>query len=317
MSDPQHEIDEAALDAEIEASINSVKAGETIGEKQPDGSVTPTGQTGAPAPTGPTGATAPTGESAPTGSTGPTGPTGEESGDSQPNAEEQEFRIPAKGKFESDEAYEKRTELFDLVRRRRAATTPEAKAKLTEDIKSAKQALKDMGTSGRFTQQRAESSPTGPTGEVDPNLAADQARLKELGGATKEEVEEIVRNERLQQEVQSTLQKFVDEAPELKDPDVREVFFDFVENNYVWQGKSGKELMATLGMAYENMFRPAETVQDRVLKGAEVQTKVNAMQFPGGTGSKTTHSPEMQKSIDELKATGMSEEKALELLTED
>jgi len=40
------------------------------------------------------------------------------------------------------------------------------------------------------------------------------------------------------------------------------------------------------------------------------------MQFPGGTGGKTEFSPEMRKSIDELKATGMSEEKAVELLSD-
>lgn len=317
MSDLQNDKDEAALDAEIEASINSVKAGQTIGEKQPDGSVVPIGQTGASAPTGPTGATGATGSTGPEAPTGATGPTGGEPGDSQTKAEEQEFRIPAQGKFEPDDAYEKRVELFDLVKRRKVAKTPEAKAALTEDIKKAKQELKDMGTSGRFTQQRAEGDPAGPTGTVDPDLVADKERLKQLGGATVEEVAEIVRQERLQQEVQSTLQTFVDKMPELKDPDVREVFFDFVENNYVWQGKSGKELMATLGMAYENMFRPAESVQDRVLKGAAVAEKVNAMQFPGGTGTKTTFSPEMQQSIDELKATGMSEEKAIELLSED
>lgn len=298
--------DEAALDAELEASIASVKAGQTL-------EATPQGQTGEAAPTGATGETS---SEETTGATGATGSTGENTGDSQAAADEQEFRIPNKGKFETDEAYEKRVELFDLVKRRKAATTPEAKASLSEEIKRAKGELKDMGISGRFNQTRVEGAPTGPTGEVDPDVAADQARLKALGGATVDDVTEIVRQERLQQEVQSTLQKFVSDAPELQDPDVREVFFDFVENNYVWQGKSGKELMATLGMAYENMFRPAETVQERVLKAAGVAEKVGAMQFPGGTGSKTTFSAEMQASIDQLKSTGMSEEKAIELLSE-
>ncbi len=97
---------------------------------------------------------------------------------------------------------------------------------------------------------------------------------------------------------------------------MREVFFDFVDANYNWQDKTGKGLEATLEMAFENMFRPAETVQDRVLKAAGVEKKVGAMQFPGGTGAKTTYSPEMKKDIDELVATGMSEEKAAELLSE-
>lgn len=298
--------DEAALDAELEANIASVKAGNEL-------AVNPTVQTAKPEPTGATGSDTPSGDSTPTGATGE---TGEEAGNSQAPAEEQEFRIPNKGKFETDEAYEKRVELFDLVKRRQAATTPDAKAALSEKIKQTKSELKDMGISGRFNNTRTDGAPTGATGEVDPDIAADQARLKALGGATREDVTEIVRQERLAQEVQSTLQKFVNEAPELKDPDVREVFFDFVENNYVWQGKSGAELRATLGMAYENMFRPVESVQERILKAAGVAEKVNSMQFPGGTATKTSYSPEMQASIDQLKSTGMSEEKAIELLTE-
>ena len=73
--------------------------------------------------------------------------------------------------------------------------------------------------------------------------------------------------------------------------------------------------MTVLELARENMFKPAETITERVLKGADVQNKVNAMQFPGGSTAKVEYSPEMLKSIDELKATGMSEEKALELLS--
>lgn len=297
--------DEAALDAEIQASIDSVKAGHELAAQPPV-------QTEEPAPASPTEPAKPEGDADPASQPGE---TGEDPGTSQAAADEQEFRIPNKGKFETDEAYEKRVELFDLVKRRKAATTPEAKQQLSEDIKRTKNELKDMGISGRFTKQ-TEGQPAGEPGTVDPELAADQERLKHIGGATKEDVAAIVREERMAQEVQSTLQKFVTEAPELQDPDIREVFFDFVEANYVWQGKSGAELRATLGMAYENMFRPAETISERVLKGAGVAEKVNAMQFPGGTGAKTTFSPEKQASIDQLKSTGMSEEKAIELLSE-
>jgi hypothetical protein len=140
--------------------------------------------------------------------------------------------------------------------------------------------------------------------------------LRQLGGATKEDIEAIVQRERQAVEVKSTLERFVDRHPELKDVDTREVFFDFVDSNYNWQNKGSKELMTVLELARENMFRPAETIQERVLKGANVQEKVNAMQFPGGTVNKPDHSPELRKSIDELKATGMSEEKALELLAD-
>jgi len=287
-------IDETALDAELAQSLESVKAGKTLEE-------TPLGQTEEATPISPTGEAAPTGE-APS--------------DPQATGEDQ-FRIPNKGKFESDESYEKRVELFDLVKRRKAAVTPEAKEALSEKIAETKGDLKTLGGTERFIQKQGEETPLGQTGEVDPQLVADQARLKELGGATREDIAEILRQDRAATEVQSDLQKFVDKHPNLQDEDVREVFFDFVEANYVWQGKTGKELIATLEMARENMFRPSETMQDRVLKGANVSEKVNAMQFPGGSTTRQAFSPEIQRSIDEMKATGMSEEKAIELLSDD
>lgn len=300
--------DESVLDAELAASIEAVRAGQTA-------EVIPPSQTGETGPTGSTGEAAPTGEAEPTGETGSTGeaPTGEASATGATG--EAEIRIPNKGKFESDEAFEKRVELFDLVKRRRAATTPEAKAALSASIKAAKGELKSLGGEGRFTQQKTEGAPTGETGEVDPELAADQERLRALGGATKEDVAAIIAQTQQETQVRTDLQGFVGKHDELKDEDVREVFFEFVDDNFVWQGKSGKDLTTTLELAYEAMFKPSESVTERVLRGAGVQEKVNAMQFPGGTGGKTTYSPEMQKSIDELKATGMSEEKAVELLS--
>lgn len=318
MSDPANvngDMDEAALDKSIEDSVAAVRAGQTLAAPA-------AGQTGETVPTGPTGEVAPTGETGPAGGTGEAGSTGEApTGETSATGEtgEQEFRLPNKGKFESDEAYEKRVELFDLVKRRKAATTPEAKEALSEKIKQAKGELKSLGGSERFIQPKTETAPTGATGatgEVDPTVAADLERLRKLGGATKEDVEAIIAQTQHDATVRSDLNTFVGRHAELKDTDVREVFFDFVDNNYVWQGKSGRDLQATLEMAYENMFRPAETVQDRVLKAADVAGKIGAMSFPGGTGGKTSYSPEMQKSIDELKATGMSEEKAVELLSD-
>ena len=123
--------------------------------------------------------------------------------------------------------------------------------------------------------------------------------------------------ERLASDVKATLDSFVDRHTELKDVDTREVFFDFVDSNYNWQDKSGKELMTVLELAQESMFKPSETITERVLKGADVQNKVNAMQFPGGTVAKTDYSPEMRKSIDEMVATGLPEDKAIELLSDD
>jgi hypothetical protein len=231
--------------------------------------------------------------------------------------EKYEFRVPNKGKFESDESYEKRIELLDLVKKRKLAKTPEQKQQLSDEIKTTKSQIKNLNGTDKFINPLNQKSEVVPEKtEEDELLKADRERLKQLGGATKEDIEEIVRKERLAGEVKSTLDKFVERHTELKDEDTREVFFDFVDSNYNWQNKGGKELMTVLELARESMFKPSETIQDRVLKGANVQEKVNAMQFPGGTIAKTTYSPEMTNSIKELVATGMSEEKAIELLSE-
>lgn len=237
----------------------------------------------------------------------------------EPKKEEgYEFRIPNKGKFESDESYEKRIQLLDLVKQRKLAKTEGRKQEISAEIKKTASQIKNLNGTDKFINPlNQKDTVETPKVEVeDETLKADRERLKQLGGATKEDIEEIIQKERLAVEVKSTLEKFVDRHSELKDEDTREVFFDFVDSNYNWQNKSGKELMTVLELARESMFKPSETIQERVLKGANVQEKVNAMQFPGGTIAKSNYSPEMKKSIDELTATGLSEEKALELLSD-
>ena len=228
-----------------------------------------------------------------------------------------DFRVPNKGKFESDESYEKRIELMDLVKRRKLAKTEEQKQQISDEIKTVKKQIGTLNGSDKLSNQLNKKSEVDKKEEVvDETLQADRERLKQLGGATREDIQEMLQEERHAIEVKSTLEKFVERHSELKDEDTRDVFFDFVDSNYNWQNKSGRELMMVLELARESMFKPSETVQERVLKAANVQEKVNAMQFPGGTIAKQDYSPEMRKSIDELKATGVSEEKAIELLSE-
>ena len=230
-----------------------------------------------------------------------------------------DFRVPNKGKFESDESYEKRIELMDLVKRKKLAKTDEQKQQISADIEKAKSQMKNLNGTDKITNPLNQKSGVETDKKVeveDEALKADKERLKQLGGATKEDIEQIIQKERQAVEVKSTLEKFVDRHTELKDEDTREVFFDFVDSNYNWQNKSGKELMTVLELARESMFKPSETIQERVLKGADVQNKVNAMQFPGGTIAKQDYSPEMSNSIKELVATGLSEEKAIELLSD-
>jgi len=298
--------DESELDRVLEESIESVKAGKELAPKveaKPEEEKEETPETSEPEDPS-------------------TPPTDDEKSEEVKPEEEKppayEFRVPNKGKFESDESFEKRVELLDLVKKRKLAKTDEHRDELSAEIKTAKNNLKTLNGTDRFVNplnEKIEENKPEPT-EEDEALEADRERLKQLGGATKEDIEQIVQQQALASEVKNTLDNFVNRHSELEDEDTREVFFDFVDSNYNWQNKGGKELMTVLELARESMFKPSESIQERVLKGAGVQEKVNAMQFPGGTVAKTEYSPEMRESLNELIATGLSEEKAIELLSD-
>lgn len=293
--------DDAELDKSLEESLESVKAGNELTPEKEEVKVEETKEETPEVP-------------------GPEDTSTPPEVEPEKQEGEYDYRIPNKGKFESDESFEKRIELMDLVKKRKLAKTDEQKQQITTEIQTTKGQLKNLSGMDKITNPLNEKSDIAPEKaeeEEDPALAADKERLKQLGGATKEDIQQIVQQERLASEVKNTLETFVGKHTELKDEDAREVFFDFVDSNYNWQNKSGKELMTVLELARENMFKPSETITERVLKGADVQNKVNAMQFPGGTIAKTEYSPEMRKSIDELVATGMTEEKALELISDD
>jgi hypothetical protein len=296
---PAETNDEAELDKSLAESLDSLKAGKALPPKE---EVKPKEEE------------VPKEPEAPKAEDPSTPPV-----EGQKKEEGYEFRIPNKGKFESDESFEKRIQLLDLVKQRKLAKTEDSKLKISEEIKKTASQLKNLNGTDKITNPLNQKSGVETEKKVeveDEALKADRERLKQLGGATKEEVQEILQKERQAGEVKNTLEKFVDRHAELKDEDTREVFFDFVDSNYNWQNKSGKELMTVLELARESMFKPSETIQERVLKGADVQNKVNAMQFPGGTIAKQAYSPEMSNSIKEMVATGMSEEKAIELLSE-
>jgi len=290
--------DESVLDKELEDTLSTIKAGQ---------------ESPAPAPEVKPGEE-PKVET-------PEEPKKAEESSNPPSDEKVEFKLPIPGKpgpkskFESDEVYEKRIELMDLINRKKAARTDDQKKELSEKIKETRTEMSLLKGPDKINNLNKVVEE--PKKEEDPAIKADKERLKALGGATTEEVQEIIRQERVQIETKNTLEGFVSRHPELKDPDVRDVFFDYVDTNYNWQGKIGKDLMTVLELARESMFKPSETMQERVLKGANVAEKVNAMQFPGGSGAgRSDMSPEMRKSVDELKATGMTEEKAIELLSD-
>ncbi len=287
--------DESVLDKELNDSISAIKAGKEPEVAKPP-EVKPEGEPKVETPEEPKKAEEPS---------------------NPPSADALDFKlpIPSKTKFESDEVYEKRVELMGLIQKKKLARTDEQKKELDGQIDKTRVEMSLLKGPNKINNLNKVVEE--PKKEEDPSLKADKERLKALGGATAEDVQEIVRQERVAVETRNTLDNFVTRHPELKDSDVRDVFFDYVDTNYNWQGKTGKDLMTVLELARESMFKPSETVQERVLKGADVAAKVNSMQFPGGSGAgRSDMSPEMRKSVDELKATGMSEEKALELLSD-
>ena len=292
MAEPTNEVvidDEAALDAELAKTIESIKTG-----NEP---VAPVAEVKAEVET-------------------PVEAKVEDTSTPPLVKEEYEYRVPNKGKFESDESYEKRIELMDLVKKRKLAKSDDQKKEISEQIQTTKGQLKNLNGKERLINPLNTSETVVEKVEEDESLKADRERLQQLGGATKEDIQAILQSERLAADVKNTLGTFVDRHAELKDEDTREIFFDFVESNYNWQNKGGKDLMTVLELARESMFKPSETISERVLAGANVQEKVNVMQFPGGTVvTKPAMSPDVRKSVDELVATGMSEEKALELIS--
>lgn len=298
--------DESVLDKELEASLASVKAGNALSPETAKPEVKDAPK--APEPTKAEPVPAP----------------------AQPIAQptetkkDEEFRIPEKGKNESDESYEARVKLFDLVRRRKAATTPEAKEQLSKEEKEAKKELASLGLKDKFKNPNLEpkvepvkpQTQQQPSTTVDDAIAADRARLKELGGVTKEEIESMLTARDQAIEVTNTIGSFFEKHKILADKDIQDAFLDFVNENYAWQGKTGKALTTILELARESVFKPSESVQERVISGANVQEKINAMNFPGGNATPAALPKDKQASVDELVSTGMSREKALELVSD-
>ena len=233
-----------------------------------------------------------------------------------PKVDDKEFKTPPKGPIESEETYQVRVELFKLIDARNKAKTPEEKAALTSKIAGTRQEMRAIGAKEDIKNPNGDVPVLKKTEEevkAEAKIETDKAYLKKIGAVTQEDLAA----ERFNSSVENTLKSFVDRHPEFQNQDTRDVFFDFVESNYAWKEKTGAPLMTVLELAREAMYKPSETLQERVLEGARVNEKINAMQFPGGTVVKAALTPAQQQSVDELKATGMSEAKALALISED
>lgn len=216
---------------------------------------------------------------------------------------------PTKGKFESDDSYNMRVNLFDLIKQRKQATTPAEKDAIQEQMTAIRREIGELARSSKSSLLKPNND------DISPDIVPENNQNKTF---TQEDIDRIV-EQKLQSrqssiETKAVIDSFFDKHTEFKDQDVRDVFIEFFDSNYKIEGKAPKDVANVLDLARQAMFRPSETVQERILKAAGVAEKVNAMQFPGGTIVKDGLTPEQQKSIAEIVATGMSEQKARELI---
>jgi len=133
-----------------------------------------------------------------------------------------------------------------------------------------------------------------------------------------EQVQALINQSLLEKDITMTLDGFIGSRPELADPNVRDVFLDYVSENYKWEGKTGADLVSILETAATVVFpkqvKDVQATEQRILKGIDVQEKINTMQFPGGSVHQKGYSLETENSIKDLMSTGMSREQAIELL---
>lgn len=305
-------MDDAELDKQIEADIQKVRAesdgtNPVLKQGADQNAPNPTeeqkpkegeGQQGAPEQPSPAQGSEKKPESKP------------EEGDHSKEIEES-FKAPKKGKFESEESYQSRVRLADLVAKRKATTDPAERQKLTEEISQTRKEMRgtnsgDIKNSSNLGEKSAENSEANKGGE------GDSSKSKPL---TQEDLDAALEARDYNVNVTQTLNDFFQRHPNLADQDVREVYFHFVETNYNWQGKTGKDLMTVLELAHDSMFRPGDSIQERVLNGTKVAEKVDAMSFPGGSVAAPSASPEQDASIKELTALGYTEEQAREMIS--
>lgn len=231
----------------------------------------------------------------------------------QPENQAFEFKDPVKGKFESEESFQMRVQLAGLIKQKKLAKTDKEKSDLQGQIKGLRDDMSALLRGGvpkspSFNNNgSASSSDDTSQQETDSNTRP----------MTQAEVDAMLNRRDYDRSVRETLDSFISSSPELKDPDIQQVYFDFIDANYQWQGKTGKDLRTVLDLAKQAMFRPNETVQEAALKGAKVQEKINAMQFPGGSIARAGLTPDQQKDVDDMVAAGIPESKARALILED
>jgi len=230
-------------------------------------------------------------------------PQTEAQGDEKSSA--YDLRIPVKGPLESEESYAVRLQISEMLKKREAAATEDEKSEVQKELKKFREEFGHLINSNRsqFSQDR-DDAPS--------SVQPDDGSQKKF--VSVDELEEILAEKQVQTENKFIIESFFSKHPEFSDQNVRDVFVDFFDSNYKIDGKTGSQIAQVLELARSAMFKPTQSIEERVLKGANVQNKVNAMQFPGGTIVRNGLTPDQQRSVDEMKAAGISEDRARELI---
>lgn len=280
--------DEAALDALIDADVSKIRAEQPGAANPSEPATDPKGEEGAGDPT----------------AKDPIDPQVPADQGAQPtdNAPAFELKTPVKGKFESDASFEIRQNLFELVKQKKAARDPGEASDIERQIAEIREGFKTIKT---ITNPKDSNAPE----VVQPSPAAQDDSV-----VRKEDLPKILEEMRAETEAKVTIDSFFEKHPELSDKDVRDAFTDFFDLNFKLEGKDSKGISQVLEIAHAAMFRPNESIQERVIAGANVNEKVNAMQFPGGTLVQTGLTPEQDASVKEMVAAGVPEDKARELI---
>ncbi len=216
-----------------------------------------------------------------------------------------DLRVPVKGPFESEESYAVRLQISEMLKKRETAATDDERSEVQKELKKFREEFGHLINSNRsqFSQNRDDAPSS-----VQPD---DGSQRKFV---SVDELDEILAEKQIQTENKFIIDSFFSKHPEFSDQNVRDVFVDFFDSNYKIDGKTGTQIAQVLELARSAMFKPTQSIEERVLKGANVQNKVNAMQFPGGTIVRNGLTPDQQKSVDEMKAAGISEDRARELI---
>ncbi len=294
---PEIDTNDSDLDASIASTISQIKA-------EQNGSANPTETTEKPVEVTPpaTSVEAPSAEDA----------TPKESQPEDP-AKPYEFKTPVKGKFESEESFNLRVQLANLVHAKKAANNPEAQQALQDQIKELRNEMRTLKPESVITRSQSSNSDEGAPANVQPQQGNSQDNPTDPNVIAQIAIQQLQEQQHTVA-MAETINDFFGKNPEFQDQDVRDVFIEFFDSNYKLEGKTPAQAITTLELAKQAMFRPDETIQERALKAAGVQKEVSAMQFPGGSVPQQGVTQEQQNSINEMVAAGISEERARALI---